>query len=85
MKNKLTLKSLQEQLENLKSSKTKSKKSIDSTNKAAIGHDIKNSYINKMYLKSSGLLLYLVTAILAYAHKIPFIWKNCIYCCSILW
>jgi hypothetical protein len=76
MKNKLTLKSLQQELENMKlkaGTKTNKNKPVENVTKSGIGHDIKNSYINSLYMKSSGFMLYLITGILAYAHKIPFI------------
>ena len=99
--NKLTLKALHEELENIKASKlvktsgslAKNKKvegnpivlpavggdnlpNGGNTNaKGGIGHDIKNSYINNLYMKSSAFALYLITGILGYAHKIPFIRK----------
>lgn len=79
MKNKLTLKSLKQELENMKvknvtkSSKSKPMQGENITSKGGIGHDIKNSYINRMYMRSSGFMLYLVTGVLAYAHKIPFL------------
>lgn len=74
--NKITLKSLKQELENIKvKSSTKASKKVtpEVINKGAIGHDIKNSYINRMFLRSSGFGLYLITGILGYAHKIPFI------------
>jgi hypothetical protein len=71
MKNKLTLKSLKQELENMKLKNVKSNKLIDDN--PTTGHSIKNSYINSLYSKSSGLLFYLVTAVIAYGHKIPFI------------
>jgi hypothetical protein len=77
MKNKLTLKSLQEQLEAMKAT-TKSTKSVKPAVTEKVtkggsfgGHDIKNSYINSLYMRSSGLMMYLVTGVLAYATKIP--------------
>lgn len=41
--------------------------------KGGIGHDIKNSFIQRLYMKSGTFSLYLLTGILGYAHKIPFI------------
>lgn len=66
MKNKLTLKVLKQEIERLKAHK-------DSTIKKDIGHDIKHSYINRLYTKSSALWLYLLTGVLGYAHRIPYI------------
>lgn len=43
--------------------------------RGGIGHDIKNSYINNLYMKSGAFMLYLITGILGYAHKIPFVRK----------
>ena len=75
MKNKLTLKSLQQELENMKvkSGIKKGKNVPENLTKGGIGHDIKNSYIQRLYMRSSGFTLYLITGLLAYAHKIPFI------------
>jgi hypothetical protein len=66
MKNKLSLKVLKQEIERLKASK-------DSSIKKDIGHDIKHSYINKLYTKSSALWLYILTGVLGYAHRIPYI------------
>jgi hypothetical protein len=76
--NKLTLASLKAELENLKTSKSPSKaksKSVPSltTHKSSVAHDIKNSYIQNLHMKSSMFMLWIVTAVLSYAHKIPFI------------
>jgi hypothetical protein len=72
--NKLTLKSLQQELEIMKA-KAVTKTNKKSTSKTPLhveqGHDIKNSYIKNLYTRSSGLLMYLVTGVLAYATKIP--------------
>ena len=75
MKNKLTLKILKEELERLKKSKGSS--NSESIRKSDTGglHGIKNSYINNLYSKSGALWLYIITGILGYAHKIPFIGK----------
>lgn len=35
--------------------------------------DIKGSYINRIYMKSSMLWLYIITIVLSYAHKLPYI------------
>jgi hypothetical protein len=73
MKNKLTLKSLKQELENMKLKNVKPNKVIDDT--LTTGHSIKNSYINNLYSKSSALWLYIITGVLGYAHKIPIIGK----------
>jgi hypothetical protein len=46
---------------------------IENISKGGIGHDIKNSYINSLYMRSSAFTLYLITGLLAYAHKIPYL------------
>jgi len=69
--NMLSLKSLQQELEALKSAQAKPINNHPHTDVA--GHDIKGSYINRIYMKSSLGMLWLVSAILSYAHKIPFI------------
>src|ERR1700753_97381 len=71
--NKLTLKSLQQELERIKAAKTSSQN--NKTDNSAIGHDIKDSYIQRLYMRSSGMWLFLITGILGYAHKIPIIRK----------
>ena len=78
--NKLTLKSLQQELENMKLhsgakiSKSKTARpTIDNITKGGIGHDIKDSFIQRLYMRSGTFSLYLLTGILGYAHKIPFI------------
>jgi hypothetical protein len=48
---------------------------LNSHNAEVAGHDIKGSYINRIYMKSSMLWLYIITIILSYAHKIPYIGK----------
>src|SRR5882757_5665469 len=77
--NKLTLKTLQQELENLKANKSiksptpaKAKNDNHASN-TAIGHDIKESFINKLYMKSSMFYLWLFTGVLGYARKIPII------------
>src|SRR3977135_495749 len=76
MKNKLTLKALKQELEQLKASKA-SKASTPTTesHKSSVAHDIKNSYIQNLHMKSSMLYLWLITGILGYARKIPIISK----------
>jgi len=76
--NKTTLKSLKAELELLKASKTnasKTTKDTVSTHKASVAHDIKNSYIQNLHMRSSMFYLWLITGILSYAQKIPFINK----------
>jgi hypothetical protein len=74
MKNKLTLKQLKQELEQLKVSKiNKSSTPTPETHKSTVAHDIKNSYIQNLHMKSSMFLLYILTGVLSYAHKIPFI------------
>jgi small basic protein len=78
MKNKLTLKSLQQELEQLKNAKSKGKVVTAPTgesHKSSVAHDIKNSYIQNLHMKSSMLYLWLITGILGYARKIPIISK----------
>jgi hypothetical protein len=77
MKNKQTLKSLQQELDNIKiksgSKVTKRTKPVSTNPNLGIGQDIKNSYIQRLYMRSSGFMLYLITGVIAYAHKIPVI------------
>jgi len=47
--------------------------SKNSHNAEVAGHDIKGSYINRIYMKSSMLWLYIITIVLSYGHKIPYI------------
>ena len=68
--NKLTLKQLQLELEALK---TKKNSNSNNQSKSELSHDIKNSYINNLFQKSSLFYLWILTAILGYANKIPFI------------
>ena len=62
--NKLTLKALQEELEALKVANSKSKNikaNKDTTKKSeVVGHDIKNSYINNLHMKSSMFYLWIL-------------------------
>ena len=78
--NKLTLKALKSELELLKSTKLSNNKAKPNTetnshNAEVAGHDIKGSYINKIYMKSSMFYLWLLTGVLGYATKIPYIGK----------
>jgi hypothetical protein len=70
MNNKLSLKSLQQELDQLKASASKGK--VENL-KSSVAHDIKNSYIQNLHMKSSMFYLWLITGILGYVHKIPFI------------
>jgi len=70
--NRLTLKALKKELDLMKSNKKQeiSNKTIDP--------NIKNSYINNLHMRlreNSMLVLYLISGIIAYAHKIPFLGK----------
>jgi hypothetical protein len=42
----------------------------------AVGHDIKQSYIQNLHMRSSMFMLWVISGILGYAHKIPFIGKT---------
>ena len=75
--NKVTLKSLQKELEQLKSSKPKAinkpaPQAVE-THKSSVAHDIKNSYIQNLHMKSSMLYLWIITAIIGYGSKLPYI------------
>jgi hypothetical protein len=66
--NKLTLKTLKKELDLMKVQ--------DLSNKKALDQEIKNSYIKNLHLKlreNSMLLLYVLSGIIGYIHKIPFI------------
>jgi len=63
--NKLTMKKLQAEIDKLKSTKA----STESTN------DIKNSYIQNLHMKSSMFMLWIVSAVLSFANKVPYIRK----------
>lgn len=82
MKNKLTLKSLQQELERMKSESSALKSSVKNKpvssadiTKSGVGHDIKDSFIQRMYVRSSAFSLFLITGLLGYATKIPIIRK----------
>ena len=67
--NKLTLKALKTELEMLKAKKTTNspiKPGVE-THKSSVAHDIKNSYIQNLHMKSSMLYLWLITAALGYS------------------
>jgi hypothetical protein len=73
---KLTMKQLKEELEQLKASKIKSSSTnspLSGTHGSGIGHDIKNSYINRMYMKSSLMMLWIFSWVIALANRIPMI------------
>jgi len=67
--NKLTLKALKAELDQIKKSKAKSTSPSQDTST----QDIKHSYIQNLHMKSSMFMLWIVTAILSYGNKIPFI------------
>ena len=72
--NKLTLKALKQELEQLKSSKSKTTKNpIMENHKSNVGQDIKNSYIQNLHMRSSMLYLWLITAVIGYGSKLPYI------------
>jgi hypothetical protein len=71
--NMLSLKSLQQELEALKSAQQVHNNNHPHTDVA--GHDIKGSYINRIYMKSSSVLLFLLSGLLSYGHRLPFIGK----------
>lgn len=80
MKNKkVTLKSLQEQLENLKIdgskkvTKAKTSKPVVDSHKSNVAPDIKHSYIQNLHMRSSMYYLWLLSWIIYYANKIPYI------------
>jgi hypothetical protein len=64
--NKLTLKQLKQELDTLKSIKQ---------NKGHANNELKTSIINKLFKQSSMLHLWLITGILGYARKLPFLSK----------
>jgi hypothetical protein len=68
--NRPTLKQLQQQLEELKKS---SSISPTSTHKASVAHDIKNSYIQNLHMKSSMFTLWLFSWVIFFMNKLPFI------------
>jgi len=79
--NKITLKSLKQELDTLKTNKnSKVKTSPVNTHSQpkqsnSIGHDIKDSFIQRLYMKSGALSLFLITGILGYASKLPILKK----------
>jgi hypothetical protein len=79
MKNKLTLKALKQELDLIKARSSKNGKNTVAappgveSHKSSVAHDIKNSYIQNLTMKSSMLYLWLITAVIGYAHKLPYI------------
>jgi len=71
MKNKLTLKVLKQELEQLKASK--SKLPVETHNSNIGGQGIKGSYIQNLHMKSSMFYLWLLSWVIFFMHKIPFI------------
>jgi len=89
MKNNKTLAKLQAEIDLIKSSKGKTKaktkvQPITETHRSSVAHDIKNSYIQNLHMKSSMFMLWLGTAVLSYAHKIPYI-KHIITALSVMY
>jgi hypothetical protein len=77
-KTPLTLKALKAELEQLKKSSKgttglPSGQPLTETHKSSVAHDIKNSYIQNLHMKSSMFMLWVVTAVLSYGNKIPYI------------
>jgi hypothetical protein len=72
-KNNLSLKSLKAELEQLKIKRTTKRSSVSKpkgdVHKASVAHDIKNSYIQNLHMRSSMFYLWLVTGILGYAQN----------------
>lgn len=56
----------------MKKSKISTSKSHESN---SIGHDIKDSFIQRLYMKSGAFSMFLITGLLGYANKIPVIRK----------
>ena len=78
---------LQAELDLIKSSKGKPKTKVQpvtETHRSSVAHDIKNSYIQNLHMKSSMFMLWLGTAVLSYAHKIPYI-KHIITALSVMY
>jgi hypothetical protein len=74
--NKAILAKLQAEIDLIKSRKAKPQtkvQAVSETHKSSVAHDIKNSYIQNLHMRSSMFMLWLATAILSYAHKIPYI------------
>jgi hypothetical protein len=76
MKKRLTLKDVNQKLENLLSSKAvagKATKPQVESHKASVAHDIKNSYIQNLHMRSSMFTLWLLSWLLFFVNKLPFI------------
>src|ERR1700744_226733 len=72
--NKLTLKSLKQELENLKKDSLKSNP-LTETHKHSVAHDIKNSYIQNLHMKSSMFILWILSWVIFFVHKFPLVSK----------
>jgi len=68
--NKLTLKTLQLEIDKLQQ-KIKTSKVVNATPQG--NQDIKHSYIQNLHMKSSMFMLWLATAVLSYGSRIPYI------------
>jgi len=76
--NKLTLKALKQELENLKATKKSAVSKatpVTETHKSSVAHDIKNSYIQNLHMKSSVLMLWGLSRVIYFAQKIPYLSK----------
>jgi len=73
MKNKLTLKALKQELDLIKARSIKVDKSNSSKDPNVVGQDVKNSYINNLHMRSTMLYLWLLSWVIFFIHKIPFI------------
>jgi hypothetical protein len=73
--NRVTLKSLQARLDALTASKSSKlvKPPVETHKASAVGHDIKQSYIQNLHMRSSMFYLWVISGILGYAHRIPFL------------
>jgi hypothetical protein len=78
MKNKLTLKALKLELENLKKANSTikaGKPSSTDNHTSTLGHDIKNSYINNLHMKSSFIFWWILSWFIYFSKKLPIINK----------
>jgi len=81
--NKITLKSLKEELESLKGQNAKAsnpknikvQNTTSRTRKLGILTNIRKSLIPRFYRQSSGFLLFVITGVLGYIHKVPLLSK----------
>jgi len=80
-KNNLTMKTLQVEIDKLQEQLKSNHKRSTAAEKT---NDIKHSYIQNLHMKSSMFMLWIITAVLSYAHKIPFI-KQIITALSIIY